>query len=78
MRKMDHLTANQRHFLTFFGINLGDTWAMMSLLKNAIGAGPPWVVLYVLALKMMEGVGEKLRCVIKCALTNFHEVLLKR
>ena len=25
-----------------------------------------------------KGVGEKLRCVIKCAFSNFHEVLLKR
>ena len=27
---------------------------------------------------MTEGVGEKLKCDIKCALSNFHEVLLKR
>ena len=27
---------------------------------------------------MMEGVGEKLRCGIKCALSNSHEVPFKR
>ena len=28
--------------------------------------------------EMTEGVGEKLRCVIKCAFSIFHEVVLKR
>ena len=27
---------------------------------------------------MIEGVGEKLRSVIKCVLSNFHEVMLKK
>ena len=27
---------------------------------------------------LTEGVGKELRCVIKCALSNSHEVLLKR
>ena len=49
--KISSDAENESRSLTFFGWYPGNTSAMMYLLKNAIGAGPPWVVLYVLTPK---------------------------